>query len=489
MASKCNVPSRTLFMGDNLDILRGINSECVDLIYLNPPWNSGYRLVARETSRARGVAFDDEWTQDHIEAEWLEEVELRCPAAFQVINSAKIASGDRMAHYLTFMGIRLLELERVLKPTGSIYLHCDPKASHYLKIVMDAVFGEDNFKSEVVWYRGGSRGGLRTWGPNHSTLLFYTGLVRHRWNRVPMDYDPEYWMQYFTYEDERGRFRTVSLMGEGMRGHLSTDWRGVNPADIGRHWAVPLRSLRNAYPNRDDLDGLSPQQKLDLLDDAGLIYWPTRGRVPRHKQYADQSEGARVQDVITNILNMTRTESTGWPRQMPVRLVDLIIRVSSNPGDLVLDPFCGSGTTCIAAENLGRDWIGIEQVYEAEKVLHDRLEHELDNSWPADEGDWQLSVKRYMPIRTDIKGSESRIDLRVTRQLLHARQSGRCNGCEHSAPLHFLTIDRVDPAESEADVANPDKLQLLCHACKTLKGNHNMDYLKLQLYMSGILRN
>ena len=149
----CNVPSRTIFTGDNLDILRGINSECVDLIYLDPPFNSNQSYAAPMNSEARGAEFDDVWTLSDMKQEWIEEVEYRRPALFYLINGAKLAHGESMAGYLTFMSIRLIELHRILKASGSIYLHCDPHASHYLKAIMDALFGEQSYKAQITWQR------------------------------------------------------------------------------------------------------------------------------------------------------------------------------------------------------------------------------------------------------------------------------------------------------------------------------------------------
>ena len=151
MANVCNVPSRTIFIGDNLDILRGINSECVDLVYLDPPFNSDRTYAAPLESEARGAEFDDVWTLDDMKEEWIEEIEIRLPSLYHHINGAKLASGESMAGYLTFMSVRLLELHRVLKPAGSIYLHCDPTASHYLKGIMDALFGKGNFQNDIAW--------------------------------------------------------------------------------------------------------------------------------------------------------------------------------------------------------------------------------------------------------------------------------------------------------------------------------------------------
>ena len=179
MPNECNVPSRTIFTGDNLDILRGINSDCVDLIYLDPPFNSNRTYSAPLNSAARGAEFDDVWTLDDMKEEWVDEVELRMPALFHLINGAKLAHGESMAGYLTFMSVRLIELHRVLKSTGSIYLHCDDTAVHYIKGIMDALFGVQNYKIEITWKRTSAHNDSAiSFGRVCDSILFYSGRAR-----------------------------------------------------------------------------------------------------------------------------------------------------------------------------------------------------------------------------------------------------------------------------------------------------------------------
>ena len=212
MADTTIVPNRTLFIGDNLDVLLGLNSESVDLIYLDPPLFSGETRKPGDPLKFMGVDFRP-WTPEDVRPGWIDEIELRRPDVLTVIDAAKVAHGDRMAGYLTFMSVRLIELERVLRATGSIYLHCDPLASHFLRAIMDALFGQENFKNEVVWEReraSRSRGPKR-WAWAHETLLFYTGQRGHRWNPILMEPPPEYWHRYYRFEDDRGRFQLISL--------------------------------------------------------------------------------------------------------------------------------------------------------------------------------------------------------------------------------------------------------------------------------------
>ncbi|HEX2794722.1 MAG TPA: site-specific DNA-methyltransferase, partial [Croceicoccus sp.] len=277
--------------------------------------------------------------------------------------------------YLIFMVQRLLHMKSLLRPDGSIYLHCDPTASHYIKVMMDGIFGHNNFRNEIVWKRTGSHGGSRRWGPVHDTILFYSASENYTWNRVFQDYDQKYLDNFYRFSDERGRYRLVTLTGAGIRtGDSGKPWRNVDPTDSGRHWAVPKGALQAAYPDRE-LGHLSTQEKLDLLDDAGLIYWPPRGSVPQQKRYSDENPGVGVQDIITDIgpISSQSKERMGYPTQKPIALLDRIIQVSSNPGDVIFDPFCGCGTTIYSAQRNGRKWIGCDIAILSIKLVREHL--------------------------------------------------------------------------------------------------------------------
>jgi site-specific DNA-methyltransferase (adenine-specific) len=272
------------------------------------------------------------------------------------------------------MAPRLLELHRVLKPTGSLYLHCDPTANHYLRMVLDAVFGPINFQNEVVWKRTHAHGSARRYGPVHDTLLFYSRTDRFIWTDPRSEHDPEYIAKYFTLtEPESGRrFQAISLTGAGVRrGDSGKPWRDVDPTSVGRHWALP-----GALLDRLGISGATPQEKLDGLDARGIIYWPRKaGGTPRLKLYADELEGAALLDIWADVnpVSAHAAERMGYPTQKPLALLERIIGASSNPGDLVLDPFCGCGTAVVAAEKLGRRWIGIDITYIAIDLIISRL--------------------------------------------------------------------------------------------------------------------
>ena len=360
-----NWGNRTLFHGDNLDFMRAMNSESVDLIATDPPFNKGKDFHATPDTLAAGASFQDRWSwEKDVHQEWVDQLTDDHPALMEAIESAIHAHSEGMGAYMCFMAVRLLAMRRLLKPTGSIYLHCDPTASHYLKAVMDAVFGSNNFKNQIVWKRTGAHGRAKRWGPIHDTLLFYTKSSKYEWNRVYEAYDPKYIEDFYKYEDERGKYQTVTLDGPGIRSRSSGEpWRGINPTDKGRHWEIPPdRSLPKDFEYPAGYADMSCQERLDVLDDAGLIYWPKRGKSPRHKRYLSDSPGNPVQDIINDIrpIGSQATERLGYATQKPIALYERLIKASSNENDVVLDPFCDCATTCVAAERHNRQWVGID---------------------------------------------------------------------------------------------------------------------------------
>lgn len=370
-----------LFYGDNLDVLRRhIGDETVDLVYLDPPFNSNrdYNVLFKEQDGSRAAAqikaFGDTWRWDRSAADAYAAV---CEEGGDVSLAMQafrtfLGTNDMLA-YLSMMAPRLVEMRRVLKPTGSIYLHCDPTASHYLKMLLDAVFGPANFLSELVWKRSSAHNSAKRWGPVHDTLLVYRKGSDHTWNPI---YQPlpeataDAW--YNNIEPGTGRrFNRADLTASGTRtGPSGTPWRGIDPTVKGRHWAIPGFV-------KDIVEGLSTQDALDALDTAGRLFWPKRaGGMPMLKRYLDESKGIAAQDVITDIapLNNVAAERLHYPTQKPEALLERIIEASSNIGDVVLDPFCGCGTAVAVAERLGRRWIGIDITALAVTTMKNRLE-------------------------------------------------------------------------------------------------------------------
>lgn len=357
-----------LYYGDNLRVLReSIAPESVDLIYLDPPFNSNasYNVLFKgptgSESAAQIEAFDDTWHwTDAAEEAFGEVLRSGNGAAAEMLRAMRSFLGENdMMAYLAMMAARLLELHRVLKPTGSLYLHCDPTASHYLKILLDAVFGARNFRNEVIWKRTSSHPSTKKWGPVHDIILFYSRGNNFKWNPVYSEYDPEYINTFFDMKDDDGRrWKRSDITGAGTRrGETGKPWRGIDITAKGRHWG-------------------NPPSVLDELDANGRIHWPAKeGGMPRLKQYPEDLPGVPASDVITDISAMHNLsdERLGYPTQKPVALLERILSASSNPGDVVLDPFCGCGTTVHAAQKLGRSWIGIDVTHLAIGLIEKRL--------------------------------------------------------------------------------------------------------------------
>lgn len=271
-----------------------------------------------------------------------------------------LLGGSDMLAYLAMMAPRLVELRRVLKETGSIYLHCDPTASHYLKLLMDSVFGPVGFTSEIIWKRTSAHSSAKRWGPIHDTIVFYTKGDTYVWNKLFTPYDAEYLDTFLDQTDDDGRrWKRSDLTGAGVRhGETGLTWRGLDVTAKGRHWAYPPSAL-------------------DQLDQEGRIHWPKKdGGMPRLKQYPEDMAGLPLQDVITDIKPMHNLaqERLGYPTQKPEALLERILRASSNEGDVVLDPFCGCGTTVQVAQKLNRRWIGIDITHLAIGLIKTRLD-------------------------------------------------------------------------------------------------------------------
>ena len=369
-----------LYYGDNLDILREhVRDESVDLVYLDPPFNSQatynvlFRSPTGEGSQAQIEAFEDTW-------HWNDSAERAFDEVMQSGNSdtaemlramrAFLKENDVMG-YLTMMAVRLLELHRVLKPIGSLYLHCDPTASHYVKIMMDSIFRHTNFRNEIVWKRTSAHNAAKRWGPVHDVIFFYSCDETFTWNKIYQPYDEEYINNFYSHIDEEGRRYTIdNLTGAGIRhGESGLPWRGYNPTEKGRHWAVP----RN-IPNVEGIP-TSLLDALEFLDSIGRIYCPPKGGVPRFKRYLHDMPGVMIQDVIEDIspIGAQAQERLGYPTQKPLALLERIIQASSHEGDTVLDPFCGCGTAIHAAQKLNRQWIGIDITHLAISLIEKRL--------------------------------------------------------------------------------------------------------------------
>ena len=473
---KQNWKNRTMWTGDNLPILRGMNSETADLIYLDPPFNSNRDYSAPIGSEAAGAAFKDTWTLEDVDEAWHGEVAEQNPAVYSVIGTAGEAHGRALKSYLIMMAVRLLEMRRILKPTGSIYLHCDPTASHYLKLLLDAVFGVGNFRNEIAWKRQSSHNRARRWGPIHDTILFYAGPKRFTWNRILQPLDTAYSDRFYRHKDAKGRYRVDNLTGPGVRdGDTGQPWRKIDPADRNRHWeSPPDRALPEWFVFPDGYADMPARERLDVLDAQDLIYWPPRGSMPAFKRYLTPASGAPVTDMVLDIppLSHTAKERIGYPTQKPLKLLDRIIKASSNTGDIILDPFAGCATACVAAERLDRQWVGIDLSKKAADLVQVRIRKEIDlfhNFKPIRRSD--------IPRRTDLGKLPS---YRTHKHLLFGKQEGHCAGCKVSFQFRNLTVDHVTP-QSQGGTDHMDNLQLLCGACNSMKGTGTQAELIVKL--------
>lgn len=387
-----------LLYGDCLRHLREMPKWSVDLVYLDPPFNSNRDYAAiyeDETGRPLPEqidAFNDLW---ELSPERIEEIKMmpvlmrdagipdEVAELWRHWMAALRNAQPRLLSYLSYMTERLLPLRSIVRPTGSIYLHCDPTAAHYIKAMMDSIFGHQNFQNEIIWKRTSSHNRAKKWGPVHDTILFYSRGPHFTWNRVLQELDPQYVEAFYRHEDKRGRFRVSDLTGPGTRtGDSGEEWAGVNPTDKGRHWEpAPDRALPPWFKFPDGYAQLSVRERLDVLDNQGLIYRPKKaGGMPGFKRYHGEHSGAAIQDVITDIgpIGAQAEERLGYPTQKPVALLERIIAASTNEGDTVLDPFCGCATTIEAAHMLNRKWIGIDiAIHAIKRVAAVRLEDRL----------------------------------------------------------------------------------------------------------------
>ena len=418
-----------LFFGDCLHVLRVLAAEhpqgLADLIYLDPPFNSkrDYSILFKSPkgheSHAQIQAFEDTW-------HWGEQAEREYDELFHqpntnvadMMHALRLFLGENdMMAYLVMMANRLLVMHDVLKDTGSLYLHCDPTASHYLKIVLDGVFGAENFTGEIIWRRTAAHVSSKRWPRLHDVILAYgKDVERVVFNSPKVAADQGWLDREYRHEDERGRYSLDNLTGAGTtNGPSGQPWKGVDPKSIGsgRHWRyVP--------------------ETLDKLDGEGRIYWPKKGQYPKLKQYLEESGGKAVGDlwVDVGLIGRTSSERLGYPTQKPLALLERIIQASSNPGGIVLDPFCGCGTAVHAAQKNGRQWIGIDITHLAISLIEKRLKDAFPglkyevHGTPKDIGGaaklseidkyqfqwWACSLVGAQPFQGKKKGADSGID-------------------------------------------------------------------------------
>ena len=414
-----NFAPSTIWTADNLDVLRGMNSATVDLIYLDPPFNSDRDYAAPVGSAAEGAEFRDKaWKQSDIKAEWQADIRYHHPALFDLLEAVGSVHGEKMKCYITYMAPRLMEMSRVLKQTGSIYLHCDPTASHYLKLMLDSIFGKSAYRNEITWKR-------------------YRG---RRAPKSPKNY-PRVTDSIFFYSRE-----------------------GI--------FDLPFTPLDEDYVRRtyrhNDGDGKGPYR--------------FGGRIRDRKYYLRASRGTPVVSLWDDIgeLNGTSREMTGYPTQKPLALLRRIIAASSNEGDLVLDPFCGCATACVAAERLNRQWVGIDLSPKAADLVKSRFVKELGIPFDGHH-------LRRPPRRNDRQTPGRRYNCPENKAWLYSEQEGRCGGCNRHFPDDgYFDVDHKTP-KSRGGGDELDNLQLLCtpKRCNQRKGRKTQAEFKRDLRRRG----
>ena len=377
------------------------------------------------------------------------------PAIARLLDASNWAHGKGMQSYLTMMAVRLLEMRRVLKPTGSIYLHCDPTASHYLKLLMDAIFVAKKFQNEILWKRFNFHADARRFRRVSDTVLFYSNSDSYTFNRQRVPFSNEYVTSKFKHRDENGRrFRLNDLNPPGGRGPIY-EFHGVT-----KPWRYTEDNMRE-------------------LERQGRIYH--KSRIPQLKRYLDELDGQAVHNLWIDIspINPMAKERVGYPTQKPLALLERIINASSNEGDMILDPFAGCATACVAAEKLGRQWVGIDLSPVAYTLVQERLAREVQvgsKESPRLTG-WNVTHREDIPRRTDIDAPKN---YRQHKHVLYGQQEGRCKGCQMDFPFKIFEVDHVVP-QSRGGGNHIDNLQLLCGHCNRIKGDRPQEYLMAQL--------
>jgi site-specific DNA-methyltransferase (adenine-specific) len=394
------IMKNTLYTNDNLFILNGLNSNSVDLIYLDPPFNSKRIYSAPIGSKAAGTSFKDMWTWQDVNEAYLDTLSANYPALTKFIASIGKIHSKAMMAYLTYMAQRIVEMYRILKETGSLYLHCDPTASHYLKVLLDEIFGKNNFRNEIIWC--------------------YKRPSAPKQKQLPRLHDIIFWYSK------------------------------------GGQWTFNGDNIRVPYA-QSSLDRAGYAANASKMTDGGVVELKEGGKLPEDWWDIPMLKG-------------NSKEATGYPTQKPLALLQRIVKASSNKGDIVLDPFCGCATTCVAAQQLGRKWIGIDIEKQAVGILVERLSD--------DAGLFKDFVTTsIIPQRADVSlepPSQS------VKERLYKEQNCLCNACGNKFGILNLEIDHIIPkAKGGGDYY--ENYQLLCGSCNRIKGDRPMEYLRTKI--------
>ncbi len=405
------IRNRSVFCRDNLEILRGINSNAIDLIYLDPPFNKNKDFTAPIGGTAEGASFKDIFGTEDIKDEWVGLIADEHPMLHSYLSGVGLVGHKSNKYYLCYMAVRLIECHRILKDTGSIYYHCDPTMSHYIKIMLDCIFGEKNFRNEIVWAYTGPSGSRKNFPQKHDIILRYA--------------------------------KTESF---------------VFNADLIR---IPYKSLHTDKGTKAKI-------------------WSTEGKL-QNKAIREQyiKKGKIPEDFWVDIPSgghISPKERVNYPTQKPLALVDRIIKASTNEGDIVLDPFCGCATTCVSAEKLNRQWIGIDISKIAFDLVRFRLGKEIEGKDTLFYEN-KIAFRTDIPQRTDTDYKPHKLN---DKHYLFGLQEGKCQGCSTQFAFRHFHIDHIYP-KSKGGGDNIENLQLLCGSCNAIKGNRDMPYLMSRL--------
>ena len=435
---------RRLYTHDNLPVLRSLDSESVDLIYLDPPFNSGKQWAKPigEGDRRAVASFKDTWELSDTHADEEYALSLSYPQTIPLINALHEINGGSWKAYLIYMGARLAEMRRVMKPTGSIYYHCDPVMSHGIKLLMDSIFGGGNFLNDTIWhYDGPQSPSKKKFATKHDNVLRYCKDIKK------------------VFASEKHLFNFTEVGGAELRKKYKEDEHGhFYDLPTGDYTEDSIRQLESEGRIRRTKNG-KERVKYYLIERNGKYY--RRKKLP---------------SVWNDIPSLGQSnpggEKTGYPTQKPRVLLERIIKASSNKGEIVLDPFCGCATTCLAAEFLGRQWIGIDLAEEAAEHVHNRLQKEGEGklSFAA----YEVEHLRKLPKRTDLRGLRS--DDAILKPRLYKLQAKICPGCDNETRIELMDFDHII-AKSRGGQDIDENIQLLCGNCNSVKGDRGMHYL------------
>ena len=441
----------TLYTGDCLYILHGINSNSVDLIYLDPPFNSNRNFSAPLGSKAAVSSFDDMWTWNDVDEQYLESIIKDYPFLVQFIQSIGVISSEAMKSYTAYMTQRIIEMKRALKDDGSFYLHCDPTASHYLKIVCDRIFGKNNFRNDITWKRFAAHSDSKfNYGRITDSILFYTKSDEFYFKPQRVEHSEEYLSKEWRKLPSGRLYKTENLLDPQKKmdeydfhGTVAI-WRMI-PEKLEELWNAPQTEVPQSH-GRIKIDKNGRPLK--------------RARIVFHDELMAKNKGVPVQSIWTDISYISggSNEATGYPTQKPLKLLKRIIESSSEEGDVVLDPFCGCATACVAAQQLNRKWIGIDISEVSAKVVMERLSEDAGMFT-----DFVHTDK--FPQRTDIKLEKPDKNMK---ERLFKDQKGQCNACAAEMEIRNFEIDHIIP-RSKNGADTYENFQLLCGSCNRIK--------------------